>query len=206
MKIIAIERTAGNWSKEFDRTIDSNEIVSPALLPTSLIADSAIVRVNTPLFVPDFAADWSLIIAPAYIIGRLGKSIAPRFAQRYIAGCRLVARLLPSSDVDGATVSGLAATFDGAIALGAELDVSSMAGRLEIKTVHESVHPDKACLDVEADMFEIEKTIALVSRYTMLRTGDLIVPCSLPLQVKPMVDTRLKVTINGSEAMNLKIK
>lgn len=206
MKIIAIERGAETWPKEFDRAIESDEVMSPLSIPTTLIADSAVVREKTPLFVPDFAANWQLAIAPAITIGRLGKSIAPRFARQYVSGMRFVARLLPPDYEEAKPIGALAATFDGAIAFGPETAEAPYFEHLEVEVGHPELRNGNMKMEIDAGKFEIEKTIALVSRYTLLRTGDIIIPCVMPLQASPKIDTRLSVSVNGIMALNLKIK
>ena len=47
------------------------------------IPDSAIVRTDNPVFVPDFDPDMNVYPCLAVRIDKLGKSIAPRFARRY---------------------------------------------------------------------------------------------------------------------------
>lgn len=51
-----------------------------------VIADSAIGRPVMPWFIPDFGENWRWRRATGVRIGRLGKGIAPKFAERYIDG------------------------------------------------------------------------------------------------------------------------
>lgn len=48
-----------------------------------VIPDSAIGRDSQPWFLPDFGADWQGYEAVALRVSRLGKGIAPKFAERY---------------------------------------------------------------------------------------------------------------------------
>lgn len=49
-----------------------------------VIPDSAIGRDSQPWFLPDFGTDWRGYEAVAVRISRLGKGIAPKFADRYV--------------------------------------------------------------------------------------------------------------------------
>lgn len=95
-------------------------LTRPALF--SLIPDSAVTPSGMPVFLPPFDSAWELAIGPAFRIGRLGKTIAPKFAARYIDGMTLGAWAIP---VDLLRVlqangqpTGLLSTFDGALTLG----------------------------------------------------------------------------------------
>lgn len=46
--------------------------------------DSALLRTGNPFFVPDFDSEFRAFPSICFRIGRLGKSIASRFAYRYI--------------------------------------------------------------------------------------------------------------------------
>ena len=61
-------------------------------------------------------------------------------------------------------------------------------------------------LTLGSDNMLIDETIALVSRYMMLKTGDVILPCRSGLHVKAAIGERLTATLNGLEHMTLKIK
>ena len=196
MKIIAVERAFDLWPETAQMAVQGDMASLPACLPTSLLTDSAVVRYGTPLFVPDFAAKWRLEIAPVVIISRLGKWIEPRFAHRYYTNVSLVARLLPP---DGAPCGAFGANFDGAIAPGRVI-AAPADGNFTI------------CLDgkdeisLSAAMMHIDDTVALTSRFMMLKTGDMIVPCRTPLHVEPVVSTRISATLNGMPVIDLKIR
>lgn len=46
--------------------------------------DSSVLRTGNPFFVPDFSEEFAAFPTAVYRIGRLGKSISPRFASRYV--------------------------------------------------------------------------------------------------------------------------
>lgn len=48
------------------------------------IPDSALLRSGNPFFIPEFDSGFAIFPSIAFRIGRLGKNIAPRFAERYL--------------------------------------------------------------------------------------------------------------------------
>ena len=200
MKIIAYDREYGCGEDVLKQALECDDTagVHPPFGAT-VLTDSAALRSHEPMFVPDFAGDWVVEIAPAVIISRLGKWIAPRFAPRYYSRMMMVGRLLPGAGEIPA--SALHTNFDGALARGIEFDASAVAGNgLDI-----TVNGEKT-LHLDAGRLFADDMIALTSRYMMLKTGDVIVPCRTPLRVKATPDTRVKVEVNGMECMALKIK
>ena len=55
-------------------------------------------------------------------------------------------------------------------------------------------------------MLHMDDTVALASRFMMLKTGDIIVPCRTPLHVTPVPGTRVSATLNGVPVIDLKIR
>lgn len=184
----------------------SADVPDPSAVPAALIADSAAVRPSTPLFVPDFATEgWTLRLFPAVTIGRLGKSIAPRFAPRYRSGWRMAARLMPLSSDPSDALQAVCAAFDGAVALGPELQEWPL-GPFDVRLTHPSL--EGGCADIRIDPADlhIDETIALASRFMTLKTGDLILPCHLPVEVAPTVGTRLTAESASGTLLSLKLR
>lgn len=76
-----------------------------------VIPDSAIGRDSQPWFLPDFGSNWRGYEAVAVRIGRLGKGIAPKFAERYVDAMTTIwvaeADQCPALDfMDGRVVTG----------------------------------------------------------------------------------------------------
>lgn len=196
MKIIAVERRFNELADTLRSLVATDAQPAPDCLPVSLLADSSVVRIGTPLFLPDFAENWYLDIVPAVVIDRLGKWIEPRFARRYYNEMALAARLLPPS---GVPVGGFAMSFDGAIAPGPHLPVPA-DGEFTICA------DGRDEITLSADMACVDETVALASRFMMLRTGDLILPCRTPLRIPVAPGMRIHATLNGVPALDLKIK
>ena len=196
MKIIAVERAFDQWPEEARVALAGDASPSPGCLHASLLTDSAVVRCGTPLFLPDFAEGWRLEIVPLVVISRLGKWIEPRFAPRYYNEVSLAARLVPPV---GAPSGAFETNFDGAVAPGRVIAVPA-DGTFTI------------CLDgkdeisLSAEMLHVDDTVALSSRFMMLKTGDMIVPCRTQLYVAPVVGTRVSATLNGVPVIDFKIR
>lgn len=197
MKIIAAERPWNQWPETAEEALESSDAPHPSCLHTTLATDSATVRLGMPMFIPDFATGWMLEFVPAVIIKRLGKWIEPRFASRYYTDATVVARLLPSGGE--APCGAFAVNFDGAMAPGKHMPVPA-DGSFTI------------CVDGADEMtfapqeLHIDDTVALASRFMMLKTGDIILPCRTPLHVAPVVGSRVSVSLNGETALDLKIR
>lgn len=202
MKILAVERMAGEWPSEAASALFSAEVANPGCLAVTLMTDSAAVRRGMPMFIADFATEWELEVLPFLSIGRLGKSIPPRFAGRYIDGCGLAVRAVPPLTSSSGCVPGaLAVNFDGALAPGEKLPVEQLCQDV-VEIEAEGFGSVRLCRD---DM-RVDETVSLISRYMMLKTGDIILPCRTGLRVPVGLDTRLDCRLNGLQAISLKIK
>lgn len=201
MKALAVERGFGIWNAEASAAVYSDRVAQPWCLPVTLLTDSAFVRKGMPLFVPDFAMGWELEIVPCLTVCRLGKTIPARFARRYLGEIGLVGRLLPpEAEAGSATLTALASNFDGALCLGERfaIDGTDAGITISLDGVGE--------ISLSAEDMNLENTIALLSRYMILKTGDLILPCRTGLRVSARPGAKVKATLDGKPALNLKIK
>lgn len=181
---------------------------APALpaVDVRLIADSAANRNDRPVFVPDYAREgWVMEILPAIHIGRLGKFISPRFARRYISGFSVVALL---HRADESEANGLYDIFDGAITLGKVF--GEIPERIEIKGVMTDLDDgsELSCDTAWIDGTDLlaEATVAVVSRFCTLKSGDIIIPGALRQQFPVELGTSLEVKVNGESALITRLK
>lgn len=84
-----------------------------------VIADSALGRNRQPWFLPDFGENWRWKRALAFRISKLGKNIAPKFANRYIDACTL----LWVAEADGCDALDY---MDGAVVCGNWLELENL--------------------------------------------------------------------------------
>ena len=159
------------------------------------------------MFLPDFAAGWILCVAPYFSIGRLGKGISPKFASRYVDGFGMAARLVPpDSRVAGGSVAGagaLGSNFDGALLVGRRFPAREWCP--DDRLVLSTGDGGKDAVLTYADL-HLEDTVALVSRYMMLKTGDMIIPCGTSMLLQAEIGLRASVSLNGLPALNIKVK
>jgi hypothetical protein len=227
MKIFRIDRPLTTWPAAATQLLQSTDEATLNCLPARLVADSAVNRNDRPAFVPDFARqDWVVEVRPAIHIGRLGKFIATRFADRYISNISLVGLLLPSQQaaeqnrLDGIDpLSALYDSFDGAITAGVQFPFNNgsvgcasaqgMANDSVLKISAEyscNDHSRKADVDVRLEDLHVEETVALISRFTMLKSGDMIIPASIGVEFPIVLNSSLTATLNSEAALALRLK
>jgi 2-keto-4-pentenoate hydratase/2-oxohepta-3-ene-1,7-dioic acid hydratase in catechol pathway len=162
----------------------------------SLIADSAIIRENRPVFMPDFANAWQSKVMPAIRICRLGLNIAPKFASRYYDAFTLVHQLIPTlnDNADSATM----VSFDGALAIGEWVELPA-DGKIEIEIAGQKLtieQFDRLCAE----------TIHAMSQYMTMKNGDLILFGEQSITLEAKIDTAVTATANGNQLLNFKLK
>jgi len=205
MKIFRIDRRLESWPVAAREALVDTEATPGSVLPVRLIADSAVVRNNRPVFVPDFAREgWVLDVRPAVVVGRLGKFISARFAGRYVSGIMLAGCLRQeepggpdalTDSFDGAVVTGITYGYDSSRVL--EIDAVFRNGSMEMP-VHKVI---------DCPALRIEDTIALLSRYSTLKSGDLILPASVGVTFPVKLNSSLEVSFCGSAgALSLRLK
>jgi 2-keto-4-pentenoate hydratase/2-oxohepta-3-ene-1,7-dioic acid hydratase in catechol pathway len=171
MKIICIGVNYRQHAIEMGRPFPQEPVVF-------LKPDSAIVKNNKPLFLPDFSENIHYESEVVIKISKLGKSIAAKYAHRYFdevtVGIDVTARDLQSRLGKAGHPWALAKGFDGSAPLGKFIpvkeagDVNNLDFRLEIngKIVQQSNTSDM--------IFGIGQIIEFVSKFFTLKTGDLI--------------------------------
>lgn len=188
MKIFIVDRTLDRWPRECGEALMADAAPDPAILPLAVGADSALVRPGFPTFIPDFARQgWELRVAPAFRIGRLGKWIEPRFAHRYFDAAAPVAILRPADPS-----ARLLPIFDGALTPGVfqpiELPTDAGDGTLA-SSAAETFRFSMA--DLRA-----AEILALISRSTTLKSGDIIIPSMFPVSITAEIGKTLTATMN----------
>lgn len=190
MKIFRINNGLGDFPERALRALSGSDAPSPDVVDVSLLPDSATVNRGRPVFVPDFVdATWRLALVPMFRIGRLGKYIEPRFAYRYVDGVGLGATLMPARDIEQRAVPALGAAFDGALAMGAFLDINTEYSPL-LKAAGLQVCAGGRRAVTGMDEMHLFDAVALLSRYCTLRTGDVVIPGIVAgVDMEPLVDT-----------------
>lgn len=174
-------------------------------------ADSAILRMGEPVFLPASDMPMRSMIAPAIRIGRLGLNIPADAADQYIDGYTLFHLLLPDGDDFDMNLWGMSdRTFSPGVwtaeAFGRKetpecvrIEVSDLYGRQET-TIDEKYSPEiPAALCSEA--------VSALSQYSTMKTGDIIVLTDLAHPpVAATANTTVRVWLNDTQVLNFRIK
>jgi 2-keto-4-pentenoate hydratase/2-oxohepta-3-ene-1,7-dioic acid hydratase in catechol pathway len=127
--------------------------------------DSAIVSRGNPWFMPEDAVDWQGKVLIGTCITRLGMYISQKFAPRYYKN--FIAAVHTFSPNANASVQWCR---DGALVTGPGLVDANVNDKLSLSVDNSAL----AEVDTESLRETINKTIAYVSTYITLKTGDLI--------------------------------
>lgn len=164
-----------------------------------LMTDSSISSQGKPVFVPELSNEWVCRFAPVFRIGRLGKTISRRFASRYVDAVAMSARLVPlEMEATTLRLSPWATAFDGAISIGRFVNPET-ANRFEV-----SVENRK--LDGKVADRDIDRAIELISRYFILKNGDLIIPYGPRVELPVSIDNKVEASLDGTLNLKFNVK
>lgn len=203
MKIICIGLNYPNHADEIEMKRPDEPIVF-------LKPDSAILRVNNPFFIPDFANQFDYETEIVVRINRLGKSIDKRFANRYYdeigIGIDFTARDLQRKLRNQGESWEKAKAFDNSAAISEFIskeeftDVQNIDFHLDINGETRQQGNTRNML------FSIDEIIAYVSQFFTLKIGDLIYT-GTPTGVGPVkIGDRLQAYIGERMMMDFLIK
>lgn len=196
MKIFRVDRSLDADFSAVSRALERDEAPQPDILPVRLMPDSSLLLKGDPVFLPEFARGWHFMAVPVFRVGRLGKFIAPKYAWRYIDGVCAGAVLMPPGEVR----SDLACCFDSAAALSPWVKPDELpAGDFMLQIGDKILHIDTA-------QMHIEETVALLSRFSTLRTGDIIIPCLTPLTVPAEIGLYAALALVNASVRRLRVK
>lgn len=172
MKIIAVGMNYALHSKELGHTVENKE---PVIF---MKPDSAILKDGKPFFIPDFSNEVHYETELVVRINRLGKNIAPRFANRYYdavtVGIDFTARDLQRQFREVGNPWELCKGFDSSAAIGTFVSVERFKD-LQALNFHLDIDGQTVQKGYTGDMlFKIDDIIAYVSRFVTLKIGDLL--------------------------------
>lgn len=141
--------------------------------------DSALLRVNTPFYIPDFASEFHYETEIVVKINRLGRAINQKFAHRYYAeigiGIDFTARDLQRKLMAAGLPWEISKGFDQAAAISEFIPLSEAGGNINNVDFHLDVNNETRQKGNTADMlFSVDEIIAYVSQFFTLKMGDLI--------------------------------
>ncbi|MDE5848855.1 MAG: fumarylacetoacetate hydrolase family protein [Muribaculaceae bacterium] len=178
----------------------------------TLISPSAILQGGNPYFVPDFAARFEARTALAVRIGKLGKSIAPRFVHRYVDAAAPAVVFVAADRLEGLRDDGLpwtsAMSYDRSLAIGRFTslpyeDIIRCRSSLSLKGPDHIENAEEVCLATGPGL---EETVAAISRDNTLKTGDILligIAGSGPTAAPGM---RAHIEFNGEDALEFNIR
>lgn len=214
-----------------DSAINRNNF--PSFIPDFAVRDNeeALLPENGATSLPEFdgtplpenggaaqSAPWVVEILPAIRIARLGKFIPARFARRYIDALLLTAFI---RQPDGEAMLPLAAIFDGALTVGPPFPATLLDNPIEItasyrplptrkRTGATPAGPLDRTVTLDPALLMAPETVALLSRYSTLKSGDLILPASIGLTFPVRLNYSLSAALisggNPSPALSLRLK
>ena len=171
MKIICIGVNYRQHAIEMGRPLPEEPVVF-------IKPDSAILKNNKPFFMPGFSENIHYEVEVVIKIGKLGKSIAARYAHRYFdevtLGIDITARDLQQRLGKAGHPWVLAKGFDGSAPLGKFIPVSSVSDVNNLN-FHLDINGKTVQSSNTSDMiFNIGQIIEFTSKFFTLKTGDLI--------------------------------
>lgn len=184
----------------FDRTPGMPVRVPPAI---DIIVDSALVSAGRPMFLPDFSDTWEARFYVAYRISRLGKDIAEKFARRYYDAFTVAVRLVPEAMAkvvrEDIRTTGVLGVFDYCVGTGEWLPLPDEGKSVSIAGA--GVSADISVAEISPDV-----AIHVVSSYSTLKTGDIVMPCMLPMRVPVKAGDNISITVDSETCLEFRIR
>lgn len=173
-------------------------------LRLDIIADSAIVTYNKPVFLPDFTPHWTADIYPAYRVSRLGKGITPKFAPRYYDAVTLAMRLIPSHTIQelqqGHHPGGVTSLFDNCLAVGQWIPIDpTNSPTLAIKAPGIDT-------TLTHNQTAIEPILSEISHIATIKTGDILMPCRIPMAANLTPGIDITITLNNLPVLPIRLR
>lgn len=185
MKIIAVGMNYAAHNKELNHTLTLSE-------PTIFMkADSSLLKDGKPFFIPDFTQELHHEAEIVVRIDRLGKNIAERFAHRYYhevtVGIDFTARDLQRQLREKGLPWEISKAFDNSAVVGTFVPLEEV-GDINRLPFHLDINGEtRQAGNTEQLLFSVDRIVAYVSRFFMLKIGDLIytgTPCGVgPVQI-----------------------
>lgn len=222
MKILAVGMNYAKHIEEFSDSVDEkqntdagNNSAKKSLLPLEPVIftkpDSAIIQPGKPFFVPDFADRFDYETEIVVRINRAGKDISERFAHRYYdeltVGIDFTARDLQAKLRNGGLPWDLCKGFDGSAGVGKFVKIADIGEDVRNIDFHLEKNGETVQHGNTRDMiFSIDKIISYVSRFFILKTGDLLFT-GTPVGVGPVHEGDvLDGYVGNNHLLHLRIK
>lgn len=164
-------------------------------------ADSAFHRNRHPLFVADTAVGWSIAICPAIKISRLGTHIAAKFASRYYDSLVPVCLFMPTDDItDIAAAPESRFVMDSALCVGDPVAVAAPDAPHCLTD-----NADSRLIFTAADL-AADLAVSRLSQIATLKMGDLIIFADRSICRPLAVGSRLRVSLDGLDSIDIAVR
>ncbi|MCQ2189535.1 MAG: fumarylacetoacetate hydrolase family protein [Paludibacteraceae bacterium] len=203
MKIICVGWNYGSHNAELYK----EEKKEPVLF---LKPETSLLRENKPFYLPDFSQQIEHEAELVVRIGKMGKNIAPKFADRYIdaitIGVDFTARDLQAAAKKAGAPWDISKGFDNSAPVGEFVDKSKFP---DLQNVNFSLTKNGNTVQSgnSSEMITpIAEIVALASKYFTLKTGDLIFTGTPSGVGKVEIGDELKGFIEGQELLSFCVK
>lgn len=171
MKIICIGRNYANHAKEMNSPLPTEPLFF-------LKPETALIKDNHPFYYPDFSKEIHHEVEVILKISRSGKNIAPQFAHKYYneigLGIDFTARDIQQQCKKTGAPWEKAKAFDGSAPIGKFIPKSQLKD-INNFNFHLNINGNTIQKGNTSDLiFSFDTTIAYVSQFITLKTGDII--------------------------------
>jgi 2-keto-4-pentenoate hydratase/2-oxohepta-3-ene-1,7-dioic acid hydratase in catechol pathway len=203
MKIIAIGRNYIDHAKELNNPVPDDPIFF-------LMPDTALLRNNQPFFYPDFSTDIHFEVEIVVKFDRLGKNIAPKFANRYYheigVGIDFTARDLQQKCKEKGLPWEISKSFDGAAPISKFISLDQFDNMNDINFRLELNGQEVQKANTSEMIFKVDELISYVSKFMMIKIGDLLFT-GTPSGVGPVkIGDRLTAYIEDEKMLDFIVK
>jgi 2-keto-4-pentenoate hydratase/2-oxohepta-3-ene-1,7-dioic acid hydratase in catechol pathway len=203
MKIICVGWNYGSHNAELYK----EEKKEPVLF---LKPETSLLRENKPFYLPDFSQQVEHEAELVVRIGKMGKNIGVKFAERYIdaitIGVDFTARDLQAAAKKAGAPWDISKGFDNSAPIGEFIDKSEFA---DLQNINFSLSKNGKIVQSgnSGEMItSIAEIVSLASKYFTLKTGDLIFTGTPSGVGKVEIGDEIKGFIEGKELLNFSVK
>ena len=209
MKIICIGRN-------YDEHIQEKDLGGGGVRPTEPLffmkPDTAMLRNNDPFYIPSFSNEIHYECELVVKINRVGRCIEERFAHRYYdevgLGIDFTARDLQRKAIAEGLPWECCKSFDYSAALSPRfIPLAELGGDVQKLNFELELNGEKRQIGNTAEMlWTVDQLIAHVSKFVMLRMGDLLFTGTPSGVGKVSAGDNLRATLCGEELLNFDIR
>ncbi|HRF85451.1 MAG TPA: fumarylacetoacetate hydrolase family protein [Alloprevotella sp.] len=207
MKIIGV---TGNYPDSEYNISTANTFLNKGV-SIYAVPDTALLRNGNPFFIPEYAPRCTMQVHLVARICRLGRYISPRFAHRYYDALTVGIAFTAQDLFEQLRAAGapwdISKGFDGAAAVGTFKEIDEKDRRTARPYLRMEIDKNTE-LEVKTENMinSIENLISCVSKFYMLRQGDLIFTGSPGVSAVARIDTHVDAFLNEERLLSFNIK